>query len=191
MASAVVRSGIGAIDLVDHDTVEITNLNRQLIATHATLGMAKTEAMKKRITEITPECRVTVHELFYLPETADVIDLSVYDYIVDAIDNVTAKIALITRADALGIPVISCMGTGNKIHPEMLCVDDIYHTSVCPLARVMRRELKKCGIKRLKVVYSKEDTLHVAVPGSTAFVPAAAGLLMASEVIGDLTGRDA
>lgn len=193
-AEALVRSGVGRFDLIDHDKVDITNLNRQIIATHETIGREKTEVMKERMLSINPDADITVHACFFLPENADDFDFTEYDYIVDAIDTVTAKIELVVRAGASGVPIISCMGTGNKLNPAMLEVTDIYKTSVCPLARVMRRELKKRGIEKLKVVYSGEEPIKVPegpqpgsrIPGSTAFVPPAAGLLMASEVIKDL-----
>lgn len=191
-AEALVRSGIGTIDLFDNDEVSISNLNRQLVATHDTIGKSKVYAMKERALAINPEIAVNAHNCFYMPDNADEYDLSGYSYIIDAVDTVTAKIELIMRADAAGIPIISCMGAGNKLEASMLEVDDIYNTSVCPLARTMRRELKKRGIKRLKVVYSKEKpiTLHgeKRFPGSTAFVPAAAGLIAAGEVIKHIAG---
>lgn len=209
---ALVRSGIGAIDLIDNDKVCLTNLNRQIIATRKTVGKYKTEVMRERILDINPDCTVKVHNCFYLPETRAEFDFTEYDYVVDAIDTVTGKIALIMQAEEAGTPIISSMGAGNKINPAALEVADIYETSVCPLARVMRRELKKRGIKRLKVVYSKEEPLvpggegqaeygegekgsqgteptgavRRAVPGSNAFVPPAAGLLLAAEVVKDL-----
>ena len=210
------RSGIGAIDLVDHDVVALSNLNRQLIATHDTLGRKKIEVMKERILSIQPDCQVTLWDTFYLPEESGIFPFSEYDYIVDAIDTVTAKIDLVLQAQAHGIPIISSMGTGNKLDPTKLTVADIYQTSVCPLAKVMRRELKKRDVKRLKVVYSTEEARtpfgglisdemlaegkeaekstdraeainpRKATPGSNAFVPASAGLLIGSEVVKDL-----
>lgn len=201
---ALVRSGIGAIDLIDSDTVSVTNINRQIIADSETVGMLKTDAAEQRIMKISPECKVTKHNIFYTPETADELDLSVYDYIIDAIDTVSGKIELAVRAEKLGVPIISCMGAGNKLDPAAFETADIYETSVCPLARVMRCELRKRGVKKLKVVYSKEkplspsgkDTEETApgkrtVPGSVAFVPSAAGLIMAGEVIKDLCGYGA
>ncbi len=199
LAEALARSGVGSITLVDNDTVAESNINRQIIATDETVGLTKTEAMKKRIHSINPDCRVTTHTLFYLPETEAIISAD-YDYIADAIDTVTAKIDIITKAQALNIPVISCMGTGNKLHPELLEIEDIYKTSVCPLCRVMRTELKKRGVPKLTVVYSKEipkkpeplsdeNATKRQTPGSVSFVPPAAGLLMASKIIQDLTGQ--
>ncbi|MEG0451854.1 MAG: tRNA threonylcarbamoyladenosine dehydratase [Coprobacillus sp.] len=196
VVESLVRSGIGHITLVDNDTVSITNLNRQIIATHKTVGKSKVCAMKDRILSINPACDVYMIEEFYLPENADQIDLLQYDYVVDAIDTITSKIELAVRCEQLQVPLISSMGTGNKLNPAMLEVSDIYKTSVCPLAKVMRKELKVRRVKRLKVVYSKElpitpmhsheKTNKRAVPGSTAFVPASAGLLITSEVIKDL-----
>lgn len=190
---ALVRSGVGFITLVDNDTVSVSNLNRQIIATQKTIGESKTEVAKRRALSINPDCQIETYNLFYLPESANQIDLSQFDYVIDAIDTVTAKLELVQRCEELNVPIISCMGTGNKLHPELLEVDDIYNTSVCPLAKVMRRELKKRGIKKLKVVYSKEQPIKVThkenekvVPGSTAFVPSSAGLLIASEVMRDL-----
>lgn len=193
-AEALARCGIGALDLIDKDVVEPTNLNRQIVALHSTLGQPKAEVMRRRIQDINPACRVQAFSVFFLPETADQFDFCVYDYIVDAVDNVTAKLALCEKAAAANRPIISCMGMGNRLAPEQLCIADIYETSVCPLARVMRRELKKRGIPALKVIYSKEeaqarfDTDGKPIISSMAFVPAAAGLLMASAVVRDLTG---
>lgn len=185
---ALARGGIGHIAVVDNDVIDITNLNRQILATEETVGMLKTHAAQLRIKSICPETVVEEYTLFYLPETADVIDLSSYDYIIDAIDNVTAKLELISRASTLGIPIISCMGTGNKIHPELFEITDISKTSVCPLARVIRRELRSRGINRLTVLYSKEEPFKPgsAVPASSSFTPPAAGYLIASKVIRDL-----
>lgn len=191
------RTGIGAIDLIDNDTVSITNLNRQIIATQNTLGTLKTEAAKERILSINPEIDVMTHNLFYSAETAESFDLSIYDYVIDAIDTVSAKLELISRCKALNIPIISSMGTGNKLDATKLEVTDIFKTSVCPLARVMRYELKKRGIKKLKVVYSKEEPIKPTVqgeehgrhiPASAVFVPAAAGFILASEVVKDIIG---
>lgn len=189
VAEALVRSGIGRFDLIDHDKVSLSNLNRQIIATHKTIGREKTEVMKERMLDINPEAEITIRPCFFLPENADDFDFSSYDYIVDAVDTVTAKIELILRAQAANVPIISSMGTGNKLNPAMLEVTDIYKTSVCPLAKVMRHELRKRGVKNLKVIYSREEPIKLAdrIPGSTAFVPPAAGLLIASEVIKDLT----
>ena len=195
VVEALVRSGIGHITIVDNDTVSLSNLNRQIIATQDTIGKKKVEVMKERILSIHPDCDVHTLEMFYLPENADDIDLIQYDYVVDAIDTITSKIELAMRCNQK-VPLISSMGTGNKMNPAMLEVSDIYKTSVCPLAKVMRRELKKRGIQHLKVVYSKEEPLKPQVsneqtnkrviPGSTSFVPSSAGLLIASEVIKDL-----
>ena len=196
---ALARSGIGQIDLIDHDTVSVSNLNRQLLATHATVGMPKVEAAKKRILEINPECTVRMFPVFYLPETAEQFDFTQYDYIVDAIDTVTGKLQLIQAAHNCGTPIISCMGTGNKLNGTAFEVADISKTSMCPLARIMRKELSKRGIKHLKVVYSKEEALTPTgweeeaaalgkrqIPGSVAFVPGVAGLILAGEVIKDI-----
>lgn len=185
---ALARGGIGHIAVVDNDVVDITNLNRQLLATENTVGMKKTAAASMRIKSICPETDVEEFDLFYLPETADNIDLSNYDYIIDAIDNVTAKLELISRAVSLNIPIMSCMGTGNKIHPEMLEIADISKTSVCPLARVMRRELRNRGINHLPVLYSKEEPFsrNSQIPASSSFTPPVAGYLIASYVIRDI-----
>lgn len=190
---ALVRSGIGEIDVFDKDTVSISNINRQIIATQSTVGMSKVEAIKARIHEINPECKVNIHEVFYLPENAHNYDFACYNYIVDAVDTVTAKLEIIRRAKEADIPVISSMGTGNKLDPTRLEVADISKTTVCPLARVMRRELKSRGINHLKVVYSKEEPRKTAItedgrnaPASVAFVPSVAGLIIAGEVIKDL-----
>ena len=198
---ALARAGIGYLDLIDSDTVSLSNRNRQILATRSTLGLPKTEAAKRRVLDINEEAQVTTWELFYNADTADRIDLSKYDYIVDAIDTVTAKLLLIQRAHDAGTPIISCMGTGNKLDPTAFQVADISKTSMCPLARVMRKELGKRGIKHLKVVYSQEEAMtpHGAeeemaalgkrqIPGSVSFVPGAAGLILAGEVIRDLTG---
>ena len=193
---ALVRSGVGALDLIDSDRVVFSNLNRQIIATRDTLGMLKVDAAKGRILSINPDCVVRTYPIFFLPETADRFDFSQYDYVVDAIDTVAGKLRLIEAAKAAGVPVISCMGAGNKLDPTSFRVADISKTSVCPLARVMRRELHKRGIDRVKVVYSTEPALSPAptdektgrraTPGSTAFVPAVAGMILAGEVIRDL-----
>lgn len=202
-AEALARSGLGAIDLIDHDTVSLSNINRQIIALHSTLGKDKCDVMRERILDINPSCSVTVYNAFYTKENADRFDLSLYDYIIDAIDTVAAKLTLVERADQAGVPIISSMGAGNKLDPTRFEVADIYSTSVCPLARVMRRELKKRGIDKLKVVYSKEEALSPSydeenayedkgsvagrpAPGSVAFVPPVAGLILAGEVIKDL-----
>lgn len=195
---ALVRSGIGHITLVDSDTVAKSNINRQIIATTGTIGRYKTEVMKERATDINPDIEVFEHRTFFLPETVGEFDFTQYDYVVDAIDTVTAKLALIEEAKKAGVPIISCMGTGNKLNPSAFEIADIYKTSVCPLAKVMRRECKQRGIQSLKVLYSKEEALKPKIeveaqagrrttPGSVAFVPSVAGLLIAGEVIRDLT----
>ena len=233
---ALVRSGVGAIDLIDNDKVCLSNLNRQIIATRSTVGQYKVDVMRNRIMDINPDCKVEVYRCFYLPENQEEFDFKNYDYVVDAVDTVTAKIALVMQAKEAGTPIISSMGAGNKLNPAEFEVTDIYKTSVCPLAKVMRRELKKRGVKKLKVVYSKEEPLtpleigetdalgelecdaktveaaernakaiapansaeaaasgqefkaakRRATPGSTAFVPSVAGLIIASEVVKDL-----
>ena len=193
---SLARSGIGQITLVDSDNVDITNINRQLLATQNVVGRPKTEVMKERILSIHPSCCVETKNIFYLPENADDLDLSGYSYIVDAIDTVSAKIELIVRAKALSIPIISCMGTGNKLHPELLTITDIYKTKVCPLCRVMRKELKSRGVETLKVVYSEEEPIKPkfqpaesgvkSTPGSMPFVPPVAGFYMASAVVSDI-----
>ena len=196
---ALARSGVGHMDLIDSDTVSVSNINRQILATHSTMGMPKVEAAKRRILDINPECTVTTHQVFYTPETADQFDFSQYDYIVDAIDTVTGKLALVERAMAAETPIICCMGTGNKLDASAFRVSDISKTSMCPLARIMRKELGKRGIKHLKVVYSREEARSPTgweeeaaalgkrqSPGSVAFVPGAAGLLLAGEVIKDI-----
>lgn len=187
-AESLARAGVGRIGIVDKDTVDITNINRQIIATDKTVGMNKTDAAEERLLSINPKLRIDKYNLFYLPETADEIELSEYDFVVDCIDNVTAKIELISRAKTQGVPVISSMGTGNKLHPEMLKIADIGKTSVCPLARVMRRELKSRGISKVPVVYSEEEPRKTdsSVPGSTSFVPPVAGYLITSYVINQL-----
>lgn len=216
VCEALVRSGVGAFDLVDDDKVCLTNLNRQIIATRKTVGKYKVEVMRERILEINPDCDVRVHQCFYLPETADQFNFSDYDYVVDAVDTVTAKVTLVLEAQKAGVPIISCMGAGNKLDASALEVADIYDTSVCPLARVMRAELRKRGVKHLKVVYSKEPALtpiddttiscrthcicppdtarkctqRRQVPGSNAFVPAAAGLIIAGEVVRDIANGE-
>ncbi len=195
VVEALARSGVGALDLIDNDTVNITNINRQLIALHSTVGRFKVDCASERVLDINPDVKVNAYKLFYLPEKADEFDFTQYNYIVDAIDTVTAKIDIIKRAYELGIPVISSMGTGNKLDPTQFEVTDIYKTSVCPLAKVMRRELKARGVEKLKVVYSKEEPKKNStingerpVPASISFVPSVAGLIIAGEVIKDLTG---
>jgi tRNA A37 threonylcarbamoyladenosine dehydratase len=209
---ALARSGVGTIDLIDDDKVCLTNLNRQIIATRKTVGKYKVDVMKERILEINPDAVVNVHKCFYLPENKDEFDFSQYSYVVDAVDTVTAKIQLVLEAKEANVPIISCMGAGNKMNPAMFQVADIYKTSVCPLAKVMRRELKKRNVKKLKVVYSQEKPIRPKedmsiscrtncicppgaahkcterrdIPGSNAFVPAVAGLIIAGEVVKDL-----
>lgn len=185
---ALARAGVGKIDLIDNDTFNVTNINRQLYATHKTIGRYKVDVARERILDINPDCDVTAYKMFYLPENADELDLVQYDYIVDAIDTVAAKVELIVRANKCGVKIISSMGTGNKLHPEMFEICDIYKTSVCPLAKVMRTRLKKEGIKKLKVVYSKEEPMKNDdnVIGSVPFVPSVAGLIIASQVVKEL-----
>lgn len=189
---ALVRSGIGAFDLIDNDTVALSNLNRQIIATRDTIGKLKVEVMRDRILSINPQAEIRMYPCFYLPENAAEFDFSQYSYVVDAVDTVTAKIDIIMQAQAAGVPVISSMGAGNKMDPTRFEVTDIYKTTVCPLARVMRRELKKRGVKQLKVVYSTEKAIKTGadVPGSIVFVPSVAGLIVAGEVIRDLIGYE-
>ena len=208
---ALARSGVGTLDLIDDDRVCLTNLNRQIIATRSTVGQFKVDAAQRRVLDINPDAAVHTYKTFYGPETADRFDFTQFDYIVDAIDTVTGKLALVERAERAGTPIISCMGAGNKLDPTAFEVADINKTSICPLARIMRKELRKRGIKKLKVVYSREEAMTPAedpsggddtrpgpdrkgaprrqTPGSNAFVPAAAGLILAGEVIRDLTGR--
>ena len=204
VAEGLARSGIGSIDLIDHDTVSITNLNRQIIATRSTIGKYKVDVMKERILDIHPECKVTTHKCFYLPETKEKFDFSEFNYVVDAVDTVTAKLFIIEEAKNAHIPVISSMGAGNKLDPGAFQITDIYKTSVCPLAKVMRRELKKRGIKKLKVVFSTEQAItpreipkeensdgneqkrQKVSPGSVAFVPSVAGMMIAGEVVKDI-----
>ena len=212
VCEALVRSGVGHFDLVDDDKVCLTNLNRQIIATRRTIGQYKTDVMQERILDINPDAEVRVHKCFFLPENADEFPFEEYDYIVDAVDTVTAKIELVMKAQVKNIPIISCMGAGNKLDGSMFRVADIYKTKVCPLAKVMRRELKKRGVKKLKVVYSEEmptrpiEDMAIScrtncicpsgakhkcterrdIPGSVAFVPSVAGLIIAGEVIRDL-----
>lgn len=198
---ALARSGVGAFVLVDNDVVSLTNLNRQIIATHRTVGRDKVDVMKERILDINPDAHVEVRKCFYLPENADEFDFTEYSYVVDAVDTVTAKIEIIMRAKACGVPVISAMGAGNKLDPTGFVVTDIYKTTMCPLAKVMRRELKKRGVKKLKVVYSQEKALtpkediseetgRRSIPGSVAFVPSVAGLIIAGEVIKDIANKE-
>lgn len=188
IVEALVRSGVGNFDLIDSDKVSLTNINRQIIATNETIGRYKVDVMKERMLSINPDVKVNTHQCFYLPENADEFDLGRFSYVADAVDTVTAKIELILQAQKVGTPIISCMGTGNKLNPMQLEIADIYQTSVCPLAKVMRRELRKRGVQKLKVLYSGEEPMkiHQAVPGSVSFVPSAAGLIIASEIIKDI-----
>lgn len=187
VCEALVRSGVGAFDLIDDDKVCLTNLNRQIIATRKTVGKYKTEVMKERILEINPEADVTIHNCFFLPENASEFPFEEYDYVVYAVDTVTAKIELVMRAKEQNVPIISSMGAGNKLDGSQFRVADIYKTKVCPLAKVMRRELKKRGVKELKVVYSEEmPAVRGEIPASVAFVPSVAGLIIAGEVVKDL-----
>ena len=215
VTEALARSGVGALDLIDKDTVSISNINRQIIALTSTVGKYKTEVMKERILDINPDLQVKTYNMFYLPETADQFDFTRYDYVVDAIDTVTGKIALVLHAQRDNVPVISSMGAGNKLDASQFEVADIYKTKVCPLAKVMRRELKKRGVKKLKVVYSEEQPIRPVedmaiscrshcicppgakhkcterrdIPGSVAFVPSVVGLIIAGEVVKDLTAE--
>ena len=201
VVEALARSGIGALELIDHDTVSITNINRQILATRDTVGKCKAEAAKERVLSIDPDIRVTALQTFYGLDTAASFDFSRYDYVVDAIDTVTGKLSLALAAQEAGVPIISCMGTGNKLDPTKFQIADISQTSVCPLARIMRKECRKRGIRKLKVLYSTEDPIpsdpeaisveelpegRRALPGSVAFVPSVAGLIIAGEVIKDL-----
>ena len=201
VVEALARSGVGSLDLIDSDMVSVSNLNRQILATHSTVGMLKVDAARNRVLDINPACNVKTWPVFYTPDTADSFDFTQYDYIVDAIDTVTGKLALVERAKAAGTPIICCMGTGNKLDASAFQVADISKTTMCPLARVMRKELTKRGIRHLKVVYSQEEALTPTgweeeaaalgkrqIPGSVAFVPGAAGLLLAGEVVRDLAG---
>ena len=193
---ALARAGVGAIDVFDDDVVSLTNINRQAVAMSSTLGQPKVEVIRDQILDINPTAVVTCHRMFYTPESADQIDLSVYDYIIDAIDTVKAKVELIIRANAAGVPVISAMGAGNKLDPTRFEVAELSQTSVCPLCRVMRAQLRKRGIARHKVVYSREEPVRVVAdetggrhaPGSVSFVPPVMGLILAGEVIKDLAG---
>lgn len=190
VCEALVRSGIGHFDLIDKDVVSRSNLNRQIIATISSIGRYKVDVMKERMLDINPDVDVNVHNCFYLPENASDFNFSDYDYVVDAVDTVTAKISIIVKAKEAGVHVISSMGAANKLNPEKFKVADIYKTSVCPLARVMRRELKKRNIDSLKVVYSDEEAISSGGLGSVAFVPSVAGLILAGQVIKDLCVRD-
>ncbi len=187
VTEALARAGVGKIDIIDNDTVSESNINRQIIATTKTIGKLKVDVMKERLLDINPEIQIKTFDILYLPETAHIFDFSKYDYIVDAVDNVTAKIQLVLQAKESGTPIISSMGTGNKLDPTAFKVSDIYKTEVCPLAKVMRTELKKRGVKKLKVVYSKETPVtNQRPPASISFVPSVAGLIIASEVIKDI-----
>ncbi|MCR5825750.1 MAG: ThiF family adenylyltransferase [Oscillospiraceae bacterium] len=198
VVEALCRAGVGALDLIDNDTVALSNLNRQIIATHETLGRDKVDVAAERVRSINPACRVRTYKTFFLPENADAFDFAQYDYVVDAIDTVAGKLALVERAQAAHTPILSALGTGNKLNPALLEIGDVYDTSVCPLARVMRRELRRRGVPQLKVLWSREEPLtplpadepteRRSLPGSTPFVPAAGGLLIAAEVVKDLTG---
>jgi len=190
VVEALARSGVGAFDLIDNDTVSVSNINRQIIATIDTVGRHKTEVMRERILSINPQAKVEIHNCFYLPEMGEHFDFSAYTYVVDAVDTVTAKIDIIIRALEAGTKVISAMGAGNKMDPTAFVVTDIYKTTMCPLARVMRRELKKRGVEKLKVVYSTEKAIptEAPFPGSIAFVPSVAGLIIAGEVTKDIIG---
>ncbi len=212
VVEALVRSGIGAVDLIDNDRVSVSNINRQIIATMKTVGMYKADVMKERVLDINPNIKVKAYKVFYMPDTSDQFDFSQYDYVVDAIDTVTGKIELIINAQNANVPIISSMGAGNKVNPTEFKVADIFETSVCPLAKVMRRELKKRGVRKLKVVYSQEKPIisvydndncendfdfyskdsensirRKQIPGSAAFVPSVAGLIIAGEVLKDLS----
>ena len=201
VVEALARTGVGSFVLVDNDTVSLTNINRQIIATHASIGRSKVEVMAERIADINPDAKVELRQCFFLPENADTFDFSEYSYVVDAVDTVTAKIAIIMQAQECGVPVISSMGAGNKLDPTKFEVTDIYKTQMCPLAKVMRRELKKRGVRSLKVVYSTEPALTPvqpegeeaepagakrSLPGSVAYVPSVAGLILASEIVKEL-----
>ena len=193
VCEGLVRAGIGAIDIVDKDTVALSNINRQLIALHSTVGKNKVDVLEERLKDINKNLIIKKYKCFFLPETSETFDFREYDYVVDAIDTVTGKIELILKAKEAGVPIISAMGAGNKLEPAGFQVSDIYKTSVCPLARVMRRELKKRGVDKLKVVYSKEETIkpqfeegEEVVPGSISFVPPVVGLIIAGEVVKDL-----
>lgn len=204
VCESLCRSGVGAFDLIDDDVVSLTNLNRQIIALHSTIGKPKTEVMKERMLDINPDVDVRIHQKFFLPDNAHEFPFDEYDYVVDAVDTVSAKIELIVQCIGRGIPVISSMGAGNKLEPGRFMISDIYKTSMCPLAKVMRQELRKLGVKKLKVVYSDEKPVKTegkiegeevahkrrSTPGSTAFAPAVAGLLLASEVMKDLVTSD-
>ena len=198
---ALARSGVGALDLIDKDEISLTNINRQIYALHSTVGKPKVEVAAERIKDINPDCVVRTYQTFYVPDTAEQFDFSQYDYVIDAIDTVTGKIALVLQAKESGTPIISSMGTGNKLDPTAFVVTDLYQTSFCPLARIMRKELRKRGVDRLKVVYSQEEAMtpegeteelsqgRRSIPGSAAYVPSVAGMILAGEVIRDIVSR--
>lgn len=197
VCEALVRSGVQAFDLIDSDKISLTNINRQIIALHSTVGRSKTEVMKERMLDINPDVDVRIHNKFFLPDNADEFPFGEYDYVVDAVDTVAAKLEIITRCQAMGVPVISSMGAGNKLDPSRFRIADIYSTTMCPLAKVMRKELKARGVKTLKVVFSDEPPRKSVIsdgrrnaPGSTAFAPSVAGLILASEVMKDLVASE-
>lgn len=192
VVEALARAGVGTIDLIDSDCVDITNLNRQIIALHSTIGKQKVAVMRDRVLDINPNANVNIFPLLFLPENSSQFDFSKYDYVVDAIDNITAKIELVMKCQEANTPIIASMGTGNKLDPTKFEISDIYKTSVCPLAKVMRYELKKRGVKKLKVLYSKENPIKTAdrTPASISFVPSAAGLIIAGEVIKDIIKKE-
>lgn len=194
VVEALARSGVGELDLIDNDTVSITNINRQIIALQSTIGKDKVEVARQRVLDINPKCKVNIYKTFFTPDTSNEFDFSKFDYVVDAIDSVTGKIELVMKCNENNIPIISAMGAGNKLHPEQFEISDIYKTSVCPLAKVMRQELKKRKIKKLKVVYSKELPIKQEgqrIPASISFTPSAVGLIMAGEVVRDLINQPA
>lgn len=192
VVEALARAGVGAIDLIDSDCVDITNLNRQIIALHSTIGKQKVAVMRDRVLDINPNANVNIFPLLFLPENSSQFNFSKYDYVIDAVDNVTAKIELVVKCQEAGTPIIASMGTGNKLDPTKFEISDIYKTSVCPLAKVMRYELKKRGVKKLKVLFSKENPLKTKdrTPASISFVPSAAGLIIAGEVIKDIIKKE-
>ena len=197
VVEALARVGIGSLDLIDNDDINITNINRQIIALHSTIGKSKVEVARQRILDINPRVNVKIYKKFFSPEISKEFDFNQYDYVVDAIDSVTGKIELVLKSQEANVPIISCLGTGNKLDPTKFEVSDIYKTSVCPLAKVMRTELKKRGVKKLKVLYSKEEPIKLEtkegerrVPGSVSFVPSVAGLIIAGEVIKDIINKN-
>ncbi len=199
LAEALARAGVGAMELIDRDTVSLSNINRQAVALHSTVGRSKVDVMAERIRDINPACRVTAHEMFYLPETADTIDLSAFDFVADCVDTVSAKMELAVRCTSAGIPLIAAMGAGNKLYPERIRIGDVFKTEVDPLARIMRRELKARGIRHLLCAWSDETPIRSAIlgeddrpaPGSVSFVPSAMGLIMAGEIVRRLTAEPA